>query len=167
MIETKHSGLESLRGLRNPEYTKLGRDFLNKDLKFLFDSKSWKVLLQKGMVVAELDRTFRQSDTQFIDILDEIRIGKLSEQNFLILKETKHQVFQDEILPTKLFMYKHKVATENKKSLDELTGDVYTFNALDSIDGNICNSSDSEFKNVFESKQLSLLLNQFIPVFNL
>ena len=53
--------------------------------KYIFETESWDELIEQGMITTELKTVYRQTDADFIDILDEMRQGTCSPStwNFL------------------------------------------------------------------------------------
>lgn len=94
LIHQENSGLESLKGIPKPESTPLGREFMNEGIRYMFDSRSWKQLMNAGMGVSELTQVFRQKNTEFVDMLSDIREGLVSERvmNGLTLIKKKNIV---------------------------------------------------------------------------
>ena len=98
LIATPGSGLDSLAHLTHPQHSPEARQFLFEDMKFMFDSKSWKELMQLGMGVAELTMVYRQKDPEFVRMLDRVRIGEFSEEVKETLKKTRKNTFEDGIM---------------------------------------------------------------------
>jgi ATP-dependent DNA helicase PIF1 len=61
------------------------------DIPYLFDSASWKELLEYKMERIELVNVFRQSEPIFLSILDELRRGACSESTWKILEEYRNR----------------------------------------------------------------------------
>eukprot|EP01080_Neovahlkampfia_damariscottae_P005800 gene5800-9623_t len=98
------------------------------ELDFCFESKSWKSVVQSSF---ELKTPFRQNDKGFIQILNEIRVGKVSEKCEDLLKKCQNRKFNDKIEPTILYPHKVNVNELNKKKLSGLPGEVMKFEADD------------------------------------
>jgi ATP-dependent DNA helicase PIF1 len=59
------------------------------EIKFCFEAKSWKSVIKNTY---ELTKPFRQNDDVFVNILNEIRIGKLSDENLKILNKCERDL---------------------------------------------------------------------------
>ncbi len=83
-----------------------------------------------------LTKVKRQTDTTFIRMLEEIRLGKCSEKTREILEKHKNKTFDDNgILPTRLCTHKDDVELINSKEQEKLEAEAFTFKALDTGDG--------------------------------
>jgi ATP-dependent DNA helicase PIF1 len=101
----------------------------------------------------QLTKIKRQTDSTFIDILEEIRFGKCTPRTIAQFETNKKLVFTDpNILPTRLCTHKDDVAVINKRELDSLPHPKQTFTAIDS-DGNENGTSS----------HVSKILNQLCP----
>jgi ATP-dependent DNA helicase PIF1 len=76
--------------------------------KFCFESPLWKKLFHPDCCI-EFDQIFRQSDNHFQNILNEIRIGKLSASSETILRKHLHRRVQNQNVLTKIFPLRKKV----------------------------------------------------------
>lgn len=100
--------------------------------RFCFQSKIWNEAIDTTI---ELTQIKRQSDSEFIDMLEEIRFGKCSKKTVQMLENNKNKVFSNkEILPTKLCTHKDDVELINKKEIDALKNESIKFKAVDSAD---------------------------------
>lgn len=107
-----------------------------------FTSNAWDLLgLREGTVV--LTKVIRQSNKEFIQVLNEIRIGQISEQSIEYLKKlelaTTLRVASDRTEQvehpnvTKLYTINRNVDAENNKRLRALTTKLFTYKAKDTI----------------------------------
>jgi ATP-dependent DNA helicase PIF1 len=93
-------------------------------LTFCFEGNAWsKCMLE----TVELRQIFRQSNQDFIKMLDEIRVGSCTEKSLTLLQKCKQDknsstADEDGILPTMLYAKNIQVDDINKKQLDSLTG---------------------------------------------
>lgn len=87
--------------------------------EFCFEAKSWNDCIKYPIYLTEI---FRQSDDIFQSCLNEVRIGKMSENTINILKSrvNKKLLNEDGILPTKIYSLNIDVDKENQKELDKL-----------------------------------------------
>ena len=98
---------------------------------FAFQASCWNDVVD---VVCVLKTIFRQSDDTFVQLLNEVRIGKISQENVVILQERLNQKEPDlsTVVETKLFSLKNEVERYNDRHLQLLdqTTEQY-FNAED------------------------------------
>lgn len=101
---------------------------VNKDEKtasFAFQSAAWKNIVQANF---ELKTIHRQSDPVFQTILNEARIGKLSESSYKILSERKGVSWRGQLIkPTLLFTRNDNVNELNRRGLEKLVGEEVVF----------------------------------------
>jgi len=91
--------------------------------KFCFESNKWKQLFPLPRNSVVLVSIFRQKDPKYCEILNQIRVGELTEENALILQgrvipfeENGEQVI------TRLFPIKNKVELINQHNFQKLEG---------------------------------------------
>ena len=95
--------------------------------KFVFESPLWKEIVKETV---ELKQIVRQSDPVFQKILNEARIGELSEESIAILKGRQGLSWNKlTIKPTLLYNYRSQVNIVNEQNLRALTGEKKTFKA--------------------------------------
>lgn len=89
--------------------------------KFAFTSESWRKCFKS---VIMLKKIFRQSDREFVKILQEIRIGHVSDKGLHMLKNRVRAKLdcKNGVLPTKLYPYRRTVEEENLRKLKLLGG---------------------------------------------
>jgi len=96
--------------------------------KFVFESPMWDESIH---TIVFLDTIYRQKDPVFQKILNEIRIGKVSDETDAILKTRLNLDFsKEEIQPTKIFTRRDLVESVNKENLEKLTGETFTYKIL-------------------------------------
>ncbi|KAH0618719.1 hypothetical protein JD844_018160 [Phrynosoma platyrhinos] len=88
--------------------------------KFCFQAKSWRKCIHLNM---ELTEVRRQTDREFISLLNAVRLGRCTEDvtRQLTLTAT-HRVERDGILATRLCTHKDDVELTNTRQLQELPG---------------------------------------------
>lgn len=93
---------------------------------FCFESEDWDTCFPFQI---QLTRIFRQEDPIFGDMLNQIRIGRIKKRTIDRLNECvgKEEREINGIKPTKLYPTKVDVSFENKKSLEELDGEIRIF----------------------------------------
>lgn len=101
--------------------------------KFTFESESWQRCIQASV---QLTQVFRQNDSDFIDILAEIRAGTAPESTLraLLARCAAPLELEDGILPTQLLTHRADVDAINDRQLNSLEGNVISFTAQDSGD---------------------------------
>lgn len=92
---------------------------------YCFESPIWD---QSGIKTIELIKSFRQSDQAFVDILNNLRYGNCTDEILHILNQKV--VFPKGIRPVKLYTINRDVDSENKKIMQSLDNDVYSFKAI-------------------------------------
>ncbi|GAA6009624.1 hypothetical protein JCM11491_001037 [Sporobolomyces phaffii] len=95
---------------------------------FAFEAKSWKSSIDHTV---NLTQVFRQKDTSFIDMLNEMRFGQLSTQSIAKFKALCREPKYTGIEPTELFPMRHQVDLANQNRLRALKGEEYVFKAED------------------------------------
>ena len=85
--------------------------------KFTFDAKSWDRVITSSIYLTEI---VRQKDTEFQEVLNDIRVGNLSEKTRQILTEMnkKKPIEIEGIRPTLLYPVNAQVDTLNDAELD-------------------------------------------------
>lgn len=100
------------------------------DDQFCFESADWTDIFPMDNHIV-LNTMFRQDDLTFRRILGNIRMGKIEEDDVMVLKEYVERAYDKEshggVVPTKLFPTKNKVEIINKKMFEELDGESHTF----------------------------------------
>ncbi|XP_037689640.1 ATP-dependent DNA helicase PIF1 [Choloepus didactylus] len=98
--------------------------------QFCFQAKSWRRCVP---VTLELTEVWRQADPAFISLLQAVRLGRCSEEVTRQLRATAvHKVGRDGIVATRLCTHQDDVALTNQRRLQELPGEVHSFEAVDS-----------------------------------
>jgi ATP-dependent DNA helicase PIF1 len=96
--------------------------------KFCFESNEWWNIFNETNSI-ELKTIFRQTDTRYAEILNQIREGRLKRSAFDALNE---QIGKDRptdllIRPTKLYPRRDQVDSINTIEMDKLTGDIQSY----------------------------------------
>jgi ATP-dependent DNA helicase PIF1 len=94
---------------------------------FCFESKIFGEIFNDGIVV--LDEIFRQTDKKYLDILNNIRMGKIKKKEIKLL-ETR--IIDPKVVPEniiRLYPLLRLVNEENSKRLEKLPGEEYIFKA--------------------------------------
>lgn len=97
-------------------------------IRFAFESPLWSALLKRTI---HLTKIFRQEHSGFQTILDEARMGSLSNESLAILESRINQDYKKEkIQPTILFTRRVDVEEINTSHLDKLPGISKTFTVV-------------------------------------
>jgi ATP-dependent DNA helicase PIF1 len=93
--------------------------------KFVFESERWNKVIH---TIVFLDTIYRQKDPVFQSILNEVRVGEVTDETDAILKTRLDLDFSKEVIqPTKIFTRRDMVDAVNKENLDNLDGTTYTY----------------------------------------
>lgn len=88
--------------------------------QFAFESDRWKSTFRIDNHVV-LKHIFRQSDTEYKEILNQIRWGELDESSIAtLMKCVKRQLTDPSIVPTKLFAVRAKTEFVNSRMYDKI-----------------------------------------------
>lgn len=88
---------------------------------YAFQAKTWRHCID---VICRLSTIFRQNDSKFVDLLNEVRLGDISDENVGILESRMNQPKPEEgVVETKLFSRKNDVQRYNNHHLQELDKD--------------------------------------------
>ncbi|EYC02972.1 hypothetical protein Y032_0096g2872 [Ancylostoma ceylanicum] len=98
--------------------------------KFCFECEAWNRSIQRTIL---LENVRRQDDVRFINVLQEIRIGRCGAEVSRALTETKTNNFSmSDIVPTRLCTHTADALAVNNRCLEELEGQPRIFEAEDS-----------------------------------
>ncbi|GAA6050730.1 hypothetical protein JCM3770_006598 [Rhodotorula araucariae] len=98
---------------------------------FAFEADAWKSCIDHTV---NLTQVFRQKDTTFIDMLNEMRFGRLSAASIQKFKALARQPkYNDSLEPTELFPMRNEVDRANQNRLRALPGEETVFKAEDGI----------------------------------
>ncbi|KAG4300737.1 hypothetical protein PCK1_003166 [Pneumocystis canis] len=98
--------------------------------KFAFEAKKWKDVISHTIT---LTHVFRQKDQDFVEMLNELRLGHLSHNSIKKFCSLDRELeFDDGLEPTELFPTRSEVDKANATRMRSLSGVMRTFEALDS-----------------------------------
>ncbi|KAL4608293.1 ATP-dependent DNA helicase PIF1 [Arapaima gigas] len=93
-------------------------------------AKSWRKCIHLNM---ELTEVRRQTDKAFVSILQEVRLGRVTEEvTSELMKTAYNRIERDGILATRLCTHKDDVEMTNENKLQQLPGVLHSFEAVDS-----------------------------------
>lgn len=128
--------------------------------KFCFHSDLWDETFDSQYI---LDKSYRQTDDVYIEILNQIREGNLDTYYYNILKKRVNAEYpvDTQIKPVILHPTKRNVDIVNKKEMEKLTGEIYEFQYKLNIQ--LPNTDTEEIMNTMTMKLLKnkLLLSSF------
>jgi len=101
-----------------------------KPVVYIFETGLWQDLCLSTVV---LTTPFRQLDVTFSNILNRIRVGAQSREDLQLLMSNKPA--QSKVEPTHLYTLNKSVDLQNKRKLDTLAGDTYTWAADFTLEG--------------------------------
>ncbi|KAE8227482.1 hypothetical protein CF319_g67 [Tilletia indica] len=128
----------------------------NNQPKFAFEAKCWKSAIDFQY---NLTQVFRQKDQTFIDMLNEMRFGQLSQKSISIFKSLNRvPKYGDGIEPTELFPRREDVEKSNTNRLAALDSSTRVYNAIDT--GRLPpDQREKVLSNFIAPKSLSLKIN--------
>ena len=88
--------------------------------KFIYHAQSWQDL---DLAVCYLHEQHRQDDMQYLEILNAIRDGAVTEKHFAVLQQRLGALLDTTIEPTKLYAHNVNVDTENSSELEKIPED--------------------------------------------
>lgn len=89
----------------------------NKIKKFVPESVAWNTM---GIKICYLHEQFRQEDTLFLDMLNEVRANQVTEQTVKQLRERYQQSVSGVPAPTKLYTHNRDVDAINQRELAKI-----------------------------------------------
>lgn len=96
----------------------------DKKVEFCFSSESWQ---EADFKIFELSEIFRQSDMQFIQLLNNIRHAAVNDDDIALLNNRQNVTLPDDIIPTILVTHNYQADKINIEKLNSITGEEVTF----------------------------------------
>ncbi|CAM1502948.1 Fc.00g077240.m01.CDS01 [Cosmosporella sp. VM-42] len=125
-----------------------------RETKFAFDAATWSTSIDHTI---GLTQVFRQRDPQFAQMLNEIRLGKISEDTVRAFKALSRPLkFNDGLGKAELFSTRAEVEGSNEKRLKELSGKAIRYDAFDTGDPAV---RDKLLMNMMAPKTIELKVN--------
>ncbi|CAE6460423.1 unnamed protein product [Rhizoctonia solani] len=122
--------------------------------EFAFRATSWKRAVP---IMFTLTQVFRQKQPELINMLNDMRVGRLSEGTDRLFRSLRRAVvYSDGIRPTEILSLRRQVQASNQAQLDQLPGKLVTFDANDTF------FYDSEERPIRPAYGKTLL-DRFIP----
>lgn len=104
---------------------------IDKKEKYCFESPVWRELLPDDSQLIVLSKIYRQKDSTFLDILNDMRYGKISSHCLQLLHQKCCRAPDSDVVYTKLFSLKKDAEDVNSTSLAALEGESMIFDAVD------------------------------------
>ncbi len=130
-VDQMVNGIREKEGLETAEEA---RNWLFLNRGFCFQSEAWKA---SSFEMVELKHVFRQSNRDFVQILQNIRLGNVTSETVQYLRENCERPLPQNdfgVQPTILHSKNVNVAKENLVDLEKLSGDTVTFEAFDEVE---------------------------------
>lgn len=130
---------------------------------FCFQSPLWNTIFnQENQII--LKTIFRQKDQKYINILQQIRKGKIDEDNIEILKQYVNRNKDDNMTITKLFSLRTKVDYINSTMYSKINETEYTYKTIIDTDYNDSHNKHSNLKttNTLNQKMMDYEINNLI-----
>ncbi|OAA79623.1 DNA repair and recombination protein pif1 [Akanthomyces lecanii RCEF 1005] len=122
--------------------------------KFAFDAATWTTSIEHTI---GLTQVFRQRDPDFARMLNEMRLGKITDETVEAFKALERPLnFDDGVDSAELFPLRAQVEGSNEKRLRDLPGEIHRFGAADSGDPAI---KERLLANMMAPKSIDLKLN--------
>ncbi|ODH21035.1 hypothetical protein ACO22_05738 [Paracoccidioides brasiliensis] len=97
--------------------------------KFAFSASTWNTTIQHTILLTQV---FRQKDPKFASMLNEIRLGKLSQETIDAFKQLSRPLnFHDALEATELFPTRLEVENANSARMNRLSGETMVYTAVD------------------------------------
>ncbi|CUA74311.1 hypothetical protein RSOLAG22IIIB_11134 [Rhizoctonia solani] len=99
--------------------------------EFAFRAQSWKRALPTMITLTEV---FRQKQPELINMLNDMRVGRISEETARLFRSlSRPVVYPDGIRPTEILPLRRQVQASNQVQLDQLPGKLVAFDAQDAF----------------------------------
>lgn len=119
--------------------------------QFAFEASTWTTSIAHTIGLTQI---FRQRDPQFADMLNEMRLGRVSDGTVSAFKQLARPLrFADGVEATELFPTRMEVERSNQRRLNALPGKPYRFDSADTGDPKI---RDRLLQNMMAPKMMDL-----------
>lgn len=101
----------------------------NGDAMFVFESRVWEAVIEQKY---NLTQVFRQKDTRFVSMLNEMRYGRLSHESIRTFQSLERApALPPDITPTELFPLRRDVERANQTRLDAIAEESRVYTSYD------------------------------------
>jgi len=122
--------------------------------KFAFDATTWPTAIHHTIGLTEV---FRQKDPVFANMLNEMRLGKITEETVRAFRKLCRPIkYEDALDATELFPTRNEVDNSNAYRMRSLVGKSYKYEAMDSGTITDLNMRDKLLSNMMAPKVLEL-----------
>ncbi|KAM3509361.1 hypothetical protein MY11210_006360 [Beauveria gryllotalpidicola] len=129
-------------------------DDSKREAKFAFDAATWTTSIDHTI---GLNQVFRQRDPEFARMLNEMRLGKITDDTVRAFKALERPLkFDDGVDLAELFPLRAQVEGSNEKRLRDLPGRIYKFEAADTGEPAL---KERLLANMMAPKSIDLKLN--------
>jgi ATP-dependent DNA helicase PIF1 len=96
--------------------------------KFCFQCPEWNQIFRPRNQI-QLTHIFRQTDSTYINVLNQVRVGVIKKKSVAILEKCVGKKIDPDLVstPTRLFPVRYKVDQINQQSLNAITGETHIF----------------------------------------
>lgn len=101
----------------------------DQQINFAFQSYSWRTAIDATIILQKVFR--QQGDHRFVEMLNEMRTGVISDRTLKEFAELSRPLPNDEIVPAELFSTRAEVDNANYSRLKTLPGETMTYEASD------------------------------------
>lgn len=123
-------------------------------VKFAFEAQCWSQTIQRTF---NLTKVFRQKDEEFVNMLNDMRFGKLSSLSIDRFKSLSRAIdYRDGIGPTELFPRREDVDRSNQSRMASLTAEEKQYTATDGGSLKDPNQREKILSNFMAPKRLVL-----------
>lgn len=125
-----------------------------RETKFAFDASTWTTSIDHTI---GLTQVFRQRDPVFANMLNEMRLGRITEDTVRAFKRLERPLeFNDGLGTAELFSTRNEVEGSNERRLRELPGTIRRYEALDTGKEDV---RDKLLANMMAPKVIELKMN--------
>ncbi|CUS20186.1 LAQU0S01e00936g1_1 [Lachancea quebecensis] len=124
------------------------------ETKFAFHANAWKEAIDATIMLQKVFR--QQGDSEFVEMLNEMRMGKISPETELEFKKLCRPLPDDDIIPAELYSTRNEVERANMSRLKNLPGECHTYHAIDGGDMRDQETKEKLLSNFLAPKELRL-----------
>ncbi|KAI1008063.1 ATP-dependent DNA helicase [Podosphaera aphanis] len=128
-------------------------DSTSRNIKFAFDANTWTSSIDHTI---GLTQVFRQKDPVFANMLNEMRLGKITGETVAAFQRLSRSISDDGYEATELFPTRNEVDSANSCRMRNLQGEIFKFESRDSCDKKYAHLRDKLLSNMMAPKVLEL-----------